>query len=808
MTDEESASEKDTKYWAAKDREFDEVEKLERSVINVWRGTRSGIDSLPATTPAQHIYGGDGAVGLAISGGGIRSATFALGILQFLAKRQWLGGIDYLSTVSGGGYIGSSLTWFLYGDHGLLLGGARPNLGNGFPYGTASADRRMSPPAVENENLVYLRRRGRYLTPGKGITIVSGVGVALRGAALNILVWGPLAILAFLILFSYDKLRFRHLHPDVAGPWLEKMLKELCGFPWFDRVGWSATINDFARFLDALCRHWKDLSFARAELALYALIGAFLVASVAYSIFSSHLFDSKAYDRWRYLGRWLFETTVRWVIGIGAFLVVLLSIPFLAWQLGGALSGGMLVSGIVGGAITFVHTLLDGKGRLSADRYAPIVAALFLYGFGLVAYICAVVVYDGNPHIRQIFFQLLLIAVATGIFVNINFISLHRFYRDRLMEAFLPDKAKKRHGMATAADAAYLYKMVDLKKPAGPYHLINTHMITTNVDRLDEPIQNRLKLRGGDSFILAPLHCGSTATGWRATDQYCKTLSLATAMAISGAAANPNAGVGGMGVTRSTSVALVMALLNFRLGYWLPNPTQGAGCLSSPRFCNHFSPGLTAAFTEFLQTSDTKHRWVQLSDGGHFDNTGMYELLRRRAGLIILCDGSADPNYQFEDLHNALERAYKDFGIVVDFDEELDLNSIMPQKRAAQKYPRKMPCAERPFALGYIRYPARGNKPKGTGVLLMMTTVVTHHASLALLAHKDVVRDFPDESTMDQFFEEGQFEAYRELGWNVAWQTMTALDVSTTAKGFYIPKFDATAAKNRIDDKKKIGDFG
>src|SRR5258707_1168823 len=52
---------------------------------------------LPATAPRR---------GLALSGGGIRSATFNLGVLQALARAKVLRNFDFLSTVSGGGYVG------------------------------------------------------------------------------------------------------------------------------------------------------------------------------------------------------------------------------------------------------------------------------------------------------------------------------------------------------------------------------------------------------------------------------------------------------------------------------------------------------------------------------------------------------------------------------------------------------------------------------------------------------------------------------------------------------------------------------
>lgn len=800
---------KESRYWADRAAAFGAVLRAEEELLK----TRRAIPPLASNVGETEIFNGDGAVGLAISGGGIRSATFGLGILQYLAARDLLRQVDYLSTVSGGGYIGSSLTWFLHGRHGLTVGDGRamPGLGPAdFPYGTAVADRRVAPPEPENAHLRYLRRRGRYLTPGQGITIASGVGVALRGAALNFLVWGPIATLGFLLLFAFGAWVSDSAGVDSIRSAAFRFLADAVRIDaWIDGIGWQRTVQDFFSFLAYMNHRPSIFTFHRLELALYALAGLFMACSVFYSLWTHASFKSTASEKRRYRARREFEIFVRWALGIATVLLVLLSIPYAARHLGGAISSGVFLSGLVGGAATFAHTLLDGESKLRVERYAPLVAAMFLYGFGLIAYIAAVAIYDGGDHIHKIFAQLLVLGAITGALVNINLISLHRFYRDRLMEAFLPDKDKTNGGMSNAAEVGYLHEMADPARAKGPYHLINTHLITTNVEHLDEPVRNRLKLRGGDNFVLAPLHCGATATGWQRTVDYAPILSLATAMAISGAAANPNAGVGGMGVTRSRSVALVMALLNVRLGYWLPNPASDSRFV--PRYCNHFSPGLGAAFAEFAPKPDTKRRWIQLSDGGHFDNTGMYELLRRRMGLILFCDGSADPEYRFEDLHNVLERAHKDFGIVVEFLDGLELKHMMPRRQADERYPRRLRCSLHPFAVARIAYPRRiqglDHGQAAVGTLVVMSTVVTRHASLAVLAHKDVHRDFPDESTMDQFFEEGQFESYRELGWNNAWIAMTMLDVTASPKGLRIPAYDPGRAVGALRQKLNAKQF-
>jgi hypothetical protein len=741
------------------------------------------VDDSPADARADDLHQGGGMIGLALSGGGIRSATFCLGILQYFARRDLLKHVDYLSTVSGGGYIGSSLTWFLNGRPDLRACGSPAVLGAKFPYGVDSADRRVPLPRKPNENLEYLRGRGRYLTPGKGVTILSAIAVALRGMALNLLVWAPLVTGLFLLLFWLKEPTPVSWSDLAAGA-----LHHAWAMPWFSGEGWRATLDQLAGVGCTLERLSDRVAFPRAFDVVGWILGAFLAASVTYSIGTYGGFDHlppQWSDRLRYYARRLFEKASRCLLAAAAVLAIIGSIPLAARYLGGALSGGVLLSGVASGVAMYLKSRLHVEAnRLPIGRLAPIAALLLLYGFGLVSYIAAVAVYDDGapPHLRQIYAHLFLAAIVTGIVVNINLTSLHRFYRDRLMEAFLPDAAKGCGGMSLAAETGYLCDMVDHTAPRGPYHLINTHFIVTNTE---DP---KLKLRGGDSFILSPQFCGSAATGWRGTKAFLGRLTLATAMAISGAAANPNAGVGGTGVTRNVAVALVMALLNMRLGYWVPNPALRRRRL---RHCNHFWPGLAAAFAWMVDADDRRRPWLQLSDGGHFDNTGLYELVRRRVRLILFCDGSADPDFKFEDLHNAIDRVYKDFGVVVAFDHVAGLDAIMPAAEPDRLYPAGIKLSRRPYALATIRYPAaEDGQPGFNGLLVVMTTALTRKASLALLAHKDVTPAFPDESTMDQFFEEGQFEAYRELGWNVAWQTVNGLAIRSAGGYLRIPAYD------------------
>ena len=120
------------------------------------------------------------------------------------------------------------------------------------------------------------------------------------------------------------------------------------------------------------------------------------------------------------------------------------------------------------------------------------------------------------------------ISLVTGWFVNLNYISIHRYYRDRLMEAFMPHPMTD--GTTAAAENADKAKLSDMCSEHAPYHLVNTNVVLVDSD------DARWRIRGGDAFLLSPEYCGSSATGWIETDGYMERdpLTLATAVAVSG----------------------------------------------------------------------------------------------------------------------------------------------------------------------------------------------------------------------------------------------------------------------------------
>ncbi len=225
-------------------------------------------------------------------------------------------------------------------------------------------------------------------------------------------------------------------------------------------------------------------------------------------------------------------------------------------------------------------------------------------------------------------------------------------------------------------------------------------------------------------------------------------------MAISGAAADPATGPGGVGVTRSRPVALLMSIFGVSLGYWAANPERGWGRFLRP---NHLHPGLSVA----LRGLHRHGHYVRLSDGGHFDNLGLYELVRRRTRLIVLSDGAADPGYAFADFQVLLRRIEADFGASIRFDADNRLERLIPKHKAG--YPPEAKVADRGFVVGTVHY-CDGTR----GVLVYLKTTRVDGVSLKTKGYAAAHPDFPDQTTADQFFDEEQFEAYRELGYRLA----------------------------------------
>ncbi|MCP3849960.1 MAG: hypothetical protein GY694_06945 [Gammaproteobacteria bacterium] len=752
------------------------LKEAEEQYINAWKEQNGRSEE-------------DGITGLALSGGGIRSATFSLGVMQALAKHNKLGRFDYLSTVSGGGYIGSAITWLL--NEKKRSGQYTYGVGSKcFPYGTdapenepcdgkaeASTSSAQDDKVCESEPdqrtqatlLEFVRQRASYLNPGKGISILALLGAILRGVFLNLMVWLPVIIFFFMLLMwgsrgiSYDPF----------------MLTSGVDFLFSQNI--PQAVSDSMKYL-----HVFELMITLG-LGGTALLFLLLIRYSFYTYKSRNLSSNKM-DK-HYDLRFKVEKIVPIVMITVVVLLIIGSIPLVGLYFQEQSSAIGPIAALGGSAFMlryFIGTMK--KVDLPLGVSVNLGATLFIYSILLISFQTGLflvgLLHNGDSAYLGFGLALILVlSLSMGHFVNLNYISLHRFYRDRLMETFMPDMAKvsnedSQHHAATRANKAYVKNFSSkYSKPNAPYHIVNTNLVLANAKEYS------YCYRGGDNFILSPLYCGSNATGWCQTEDFMDgKMTLATAVAISGAAVNPNTGVGGDGITRSTLLSFVMSFLNLRLGYWAHHPIKKPSFLM--KIPNHFKPGSYALGHLLGIGGRSKDRpYIQLSDGGHFENTGIYELVRRRAKLILACDGGEDHAFSFSDFQTTVRRIEDDFGARVTVDDTYSVNDVVPLKQDPRKYkddlsyPPEAELAERGFILATITYP-----DDTEGQLIYLKTTMQKEVSFKVKGYKAKNPQFPDQSTGDQFFDEVQFEAYRELGFSIASKMIR--DLGDTVKHF------------------------
>ena len=358
---------------------------------------------------------------------------------------------------------------------------------------------------------------------------------------------------------------------------------------------------------------------------------------------------------------------------------------------------------------------------------------------------------------------LFLLALVVSWRVDINEFSIHYLYRNRLIRCYLGASVPDRHAQPfTGFSEDDNLPLASLSIPAGateqkhgrPLPILNTSL---NVVRGKELA---LQTRKARSFAFTPALSGFTRARtdqreWQAFyGRTCKGASkmlgapqgitLGTAVAVSGAAASPN-----MGSYSQPALAFLMTIFDVRLGWWIGNPGKEHWSDGSPRI------GFYWLLRELLGSTNDDSEFVYLSDGGHFENLAIYELVRRRCKLIVACDASCDLEYKFADLNNAMERCRTDFGVDISFSQ---LAPLCPAADSAN------PCCKRAqahFAVGNIHYP-QADVPDGRIIYIKPNLVEGDPRDV--LAYADIDGEFPHDSTSNQWFDESHFESYRALG--------------------------------------------
>ncbi len=806
-------------------------------------------------------------LGLAFSGGGIRSATFNLGVAQALAERRLLRRVDYLSTVSGGGYIGSWLHAFAHREGADGIRAVERKIAR------TSESKRAENAARGSEayEIRFLRRFSNYLTPrlglfgadtwtlisryvgnlivtqvvlsaaivavmatvlviastfrgplGMGMTIgffvasnlvlaigfVSGIrrwprvraqagaaeniqthlvlpifgaaffaALALAGLPLDL--WKPLddpflllpVLLAVMSSIMWQFVMQAEGAEAGRGPIIRANLgQRLRAVP---STVFSGVLGGVLLALVVLL--YESFPDARAD-RLIVCVGPPLVCLIFWltvtlqMAMSGALFSDSNMEWWSRVGAWLLIYCVGWLVFLSLTFFGPDVIEWVAARISAAGGLGAWLVPTVTGLLAANNPSTGGRG---ASRLLEVVAKIgpYVFFFGLLCSLSWLLHAAAirNPGLDQ----LVGIAVATCmLFVlvvqyDVNKYSMHSFYRNRLIRCYLGASTRDRDSDMFTGFADDDLPIARLRASKGaPFAIVNT---TLNLCKATDLAWQERK---GASFTFTPLATGFSfpatapqpSEAARAPDEPMRAyrdsaafgaegsdtedgVSLGTCMAISGAAASPN-----MGYHSSPVLALLLTWFNVRLGAWVGNPLHGPWKWHGPRY----GRGITHLVKELFGLTDEKSDFLYLSDGGHFDNLGVYELVRRRCRHILAIDAGADPELRFDDLGNLIRKCRTDLGVHIAIDVE-------QLRRDAQSGRSTRHCT-----VGRIYYPRDGDDPAPKGTIVYIKPSLTGDEPADVRNYAARNASFPHQSTGDQFFDESQFESYRKLGRHIA----------------------------------------
>lgn len=670
--------------------------------------------AVPDVAPAECRWG------VCCSGGGIRSAAYSLGGLQILREERVLERSKYLAAVSGGAYMASALA---VAAHRLADD----------PQGSKAPDVPAFAPGSPEER--YLRNNSSYMAPNfaGALRLVFHIAV---GAALSI------GLLCLLVV-------------AVAGP-LGQLYR---GSAW----GLSPAVS----------RTWLP------ELGLLALIS---VVPVAVGV---------GVDLWsRKHSAALWDDLAVWSLGLSAALLLfLVLVPqgvllvrvvahgavARSFGLGDIHAASGLLGAVGGGA--FVASFLGALSAFVARRRMLLLkAAAFAAGPTFILALVLVVADYSAAHPASLAGELLWMgsAVLLAMFAfapDLNTWSMHGFYRDRLTQAFYPVRNDAGEAVECTDELAWT-----ALAPGEARRFPVDDREAELQGRVCESRQSVTPGRIPQLVVCAAANVtarGSTPPGRRAvpfvftaTDvgvpreevplkgensgQRLTELTVGESVAMSGAAVSPL-----MGKKTISAVRLLMTMFNVRLGVWLPNPhAKEIGRME--RLTSKPRPWMLSR--EALGQARADARWLYVTDGGHFDNLGVIELLRRGCTTIFCLDGGGDPAGSLRALGEAVALARSELQVDIDID---------PRPVASDPKTRR---AEKPYVIGSFRYRVdhEGKESRETGTIIYCRCAVTDDAPADVLEVAKRSRRFPFHSTMDQLFDDEQFESYRALGAHAA----------------------------------------
>jgi hypothetical protein len=819
------------------------LREREDSALEQRRSQLEAGDSIDANAPR---------VGLALSGGGIRSATFSLGVVQALARSGVLSKVDYLSTVSGGGYIGAFL--------GALY--VRKE--------TTRAVVEELTQFPESRALQWLRSNGRFLAPnGAGANWLAGA-VLLRNWLSLLFVVAPVA---FFISFCGLLLRaalqarlqqapFRWLaraqlgELDVSPLRLLPVLCALCWMLpcwlayWMVNAGHLKSKNGLVSAASGAVALLVPLGLAyyyqpKGSQLFHVVLG--IASATAFAFLSAgvlrwrlqlksdpQLQPARSFDPFGPDSDSIARNKLsEWLKG-GFIAVVLMTVITLLDSLGyaafritsegklhAALDKIMALATTAAGALVLAtHRLLARFGPRSKKKgngsgvpvqllTAGAAVVLILLGdivVSTVTYWIAVPLSLAEPDPGVAAIGVVISLVAMGLLgqfvVFVNQSSLGPIYNARLTRAYVgasnpnrwnPDATLEGRESPTEPIPGDQLPWDEYKphERGGPIHLINV-TVNETVDprvQLHQPDRKGMIMAvGPEGVSLGVRHHaawnGQAPAPPRDTFQVfpsgqellnAEKLPLGHWVAISGAAVAT-----GLGQLSTWGASLLCGVFNIRLGYWWSSNVSAkdrhhqakavsvSGWLMSA--FGYFLPVYRLLAAEFLDRfpGTAIESWY-LTDGGHLENTGCYELIRRRIPFILCIDNGADPEAECSDLANLVRLARVDFGAEIEFLDREQLSSVLDPAVAdyfgsVQDLKGKHSSPMVYAGLARIRYTDGDSGHGDVSWLVLVKPRVLGTEPLDITAYGLANPSFPQQSTADQSFDDAQWEAYRKLG--------------------------------------------
>jgi hypothetical protein len=520
---------------------------------------------------------------------------------------------------------------------------------------------------------------------------------------------------------------------------------------------------------------WYALNFgAPLVVGVYLAIGTILIGLMGRQL------PDESREWWSRLGGWLVICTLLWT---GLCAIAFFSLPFIA-SATKLITSGWIVSTITGVFLGKSPVTGGTKPKKWVELAAKIAPSAFIVGLLMfLSFVTSSILIWTNKDLSVALWKMIwldnvsfaglvdtnffimnstldaalawmfLVSLGTALLlswrIDVNQFSIHLLYRNRLVRGYLGASNKNRKGQPfTGFDPNDDLLISDLQTKAsnpgayhGPYPIVNTALNLVKGKEL------AWQTRKAASFIFTPIFSGYALRSgkdpakatccYRATSECAQPdgMSLGTAVAISGAAASPN-----MGYHSSPALAFLMTVFDVRLGWWSGNPRYGCAWQKA-------GPGLGLWYMlkELFGLTNDESGFVYLSDGGHFENLGLYELVKRRCRFIVACDAGQDGDFKFDDLGNALRKIRVDLGV----DITIDVSPILNKKKHC--------------ALGKIIYHTHDHKEE-YGDLIYIKSSLCNREPADVLNYKALHAEFPHQTTADQWFDEAQFESYRMLG--------------------------------------------